>query len=145
MFYYLNIGSNLGNKMLNISRAISEIEKVFGWFELSSTVESEPWGYESAHKFVNIGMLIASELSPEEVLKKLQVIEKKISPSPHRSKDGSYMDRIIDIEIMAAQSVPELKGVEISTSVLTLPHPHLQERPFFMEPYRDLLSKTPWN
>lgn len=143
MFYYLNIGSNLGNKMLNLSRAISEIEKEFGWFELSTTVESEPWGYESTHKFVNIGMLITSELQPLEVLHKLQAIEKRISPTPHRKKDGSYADRVIDIDIMAATEYPGSTGVKISTSELTLPHPHLEDRPFFIKPYRELLEKTP--
>ena len=142
MFYYLNIGSNLGNKMLNLSRAISEIEKEFGWFELSTTVESEPWGYESAHKFVNIGMLISSDVQPIEVLHKLQAIEKRISSAPHRKKDGSYADRVIDIDIMAATDHPG-GDVELSTPELTLPHPHLKDRPFFINPYRELLEKTP--
>lgn len=143
MFYYLNIGSNLGNKMLNLSRAISEIEKEFGWFELSTTEESEPWGYESTHKYVNIGMLITSELEPLEVLHRLQAIEKRISPAPHRKKDGTYADRVIDIDIMAATDATAGKGVEISTEELTLPHPHLQERQFFINTYRELIEKTP--
>lgn len=130
--YYLNIGSNLGNKMLNISRAVSMIEKEFGWFELSSPVESEPWGFESKHKFVNIGMHIITDKEPLEVLHILQRIERKISPLSHRKKDGTYADRQIDIDIMAAD------GIEMQTPELALPHPHLHDRPFFLNPYNEL-------
>lgn len=137
MYYFLNIGSNLGNRLLNISRAISAIEKDFGWFELSKTVESEPWGFDSTHKFINIGMLICSEREPLDVLRALQKIEKTISPGSHRKPNGEYADRVIDIDIMAAEDENK-NQVCISTPELTLPHPHLQDRPFFLTPYQEL-------
>lgn len=133
--YYINIGSNLGNKMLNISRAVSMIEKEFGWFELSKPVKSEPWGYESVHNFVNIGMRFISEKDPLEILHILQKIERRISPLSHRKKDGTYADRIIDIDIMAAD------GIEMATPELTLPHPHLHDRDFFLNTYNELRQR----
>lgn len=132
MVYYINIGSNLGNRLMNLTRAVSAIEKRFGWFELSHHMESEPWGFNSKNKFLNIGMAFISELQPLEVLHILQEVETSINPSSHRNADGSYKDRIIDIDIMAVD------GVEMSTPELTLPHPHLEERPFFLEPYNEL-------
>lgn len=132
MVYYINIGSNLGNRLMNLTRAVSAIEKRFGWFELSHHMESEPWGFNSKNKFLNIGMAFISELQPLEVLHILQEVEASINPSSHRNADGSYKDRIIDIDIMAVD------GVEMSTPELTLPHPHLEERPFFLEPYNEL-------
>lgn len=132
MVYYINIGSNLGNRLMNLTRAVSAIEKRFGWFELSHHMESEPWGFNSKNKFLNIGMAFISELQPLEVLHILQEVEASINPSSHRNADGSYKDRIIDIDIMAVD------GVEMSTQELTLPHPHLEERPFFLEPYNEL-------
>ncbi len=132
MVYYINIGSNLGNRLMNLTRAVSAIEKHFGWFELSHHVESEPWEFDSKNKFLNVGMAFISDLEPLDVLHKLQEIEASINPSPHRNADGSYRDRMIDIDIMAVD------GVEMDTPELTLPHPHLGERPFFLEPYNEL-------
>lgn len=136
MKYYINIGSNLGNRLLNISKAVSAIEKCFGWFELSKTVESEPWGFDSTHKFLNIGMLFISDREPTDVLHELQRIERRLSPSSHRTADGSYADRVLDIDIMAVD------GIEMHTDELTLPHPHLRERPFFFGSYQELLEKS---
>lgn len=132
MVYYINIGSNMGNRLMNLTRAVSAIEKRFGWFELSHHIESEPWGFNSKNKFLNVGMAFISELHPLEVLHILQEVEASINPSSHRNADGSYKDRVIDIDIMAVD------GVEMSTPELTLPHPHLEERPFFLEPYNEL-------
>lgn len=139
MKYYINIGSNLGNRLLNVSKAISAIEKDFGWFELSKTVESEPWGFDSTHKFINIGMLICSDREPLDVLHTLQNIEQSISTESHRKPNGEYADRIIDIDIMAAED-DEQNEVCISSPELTLPHPHLQDRQFFLTPYEELKS-----
>lgn len=132
MVYYINIGSNLGNRLMNLTRAVSTIEKRFGWFELSHHIESEPWGFNSKNKFLNVGMAFISDLQPLEVLHILREVEASINPSSHRNADGSYKDRVIDIDIMAVD------GVEMSTPELTLPHPHLEERPFFLEPYNEL-------
>lgn len=134
MNYYLNIGSNMGNRLMNLSRAVSAIEKEFGWFELSHHIESEPWGFKSPNKFLNIGMLIISNREPLDVLHTLQHIEKSISTKAHRNPDGSYRDRLIDIDIMAVDDI------EMHTPELTLPHPHLHDRPFFLEPYNYLRS-----
>lgn len=134
MVYYINIGSNIGNRLMNLTRAVSAIEKEFGWFELSHHIESEPWGYESKNKFLNVGMAFISDRQPLEVLHSLQKIEAAINPASHRNADGSYRDRAIDIDIMAVE------GVVMNTPELTLPHPHLQDRPFFLEPYNELIE-----
>lgn len=134
MKYYINIGSNLGNRLINLSKAVSAIEKEFGWFEISHHIESEPWGFESKNKFLNIGMLFLSDREPLDVLHALQRIEKSISPEPHRTKKGGYADRVIDIDIMAVDDL------HLASPELTLPHPHLEDRPFFLDTYRELLS-----
>lgn len=138
MRYYINLGSNLGNRNLNLSRAVRAIEREFGWFELSHYVESEPFGFESVNKFLNVGMLFISEFQPLDVLHLLQKIEKEIGEaagdSRHRNADGSYRDRYIDIDIMAVDNI------HLSTPELTLPHPGLKDRAFFLEPFRELLS-----
>ena len=132
MNIFLNIGSNLGNRRMNLSRAIRAIEREFGYFELSHTVESAPWGYESSNPYLNVGMMILSDLSPLEVLRKLQDIEKSLDPTPHRKPDGSYADRTIDIDIIA------IDDLVIDSEELTVPHPRMAQRTFVLEPLAEL-------
>ena len=135
MKYYINIGTNLGNRRLNLSRAVAAVERRFGYFEISKVVEAEPWGYDSTNLYLNVAMMFDTDEAPLDVLHALQAIEKEISPEAHRNPDGTYKDRLIDIDIMAIENVvvdePELK----------VPHPHLFDRPFFINPLKELLGK----
>ncbi|MDE5586153.1 MAG: 2-amino-4-hydroxy-6-hydroxymethyldihydropteridine diphosphokinase [Muribaculaceae bacterium] len=132
MKYYLNIGSNLGNRRLHLTRAMKAIGEEFGPYETSHKVESDPWGFDSTNRFVNIGMAIESDLPPEEVMRRLQIIERNISPRGHRRWDGSYNDREIDIDIMASD------GGTYDSSTLRIPHRHLARRDFFLKPLSEL-------
>lgn len=132
MRYYLNLGSNLGNRLLHITRAMKAVGEEFGPYETSHKVESDPWGFDSTNRFVNVGLAIDTDLAPEEVLSRLKEIEKRISPRSHRTWDGKYNDREIDIDIMAAD------GPEHHSETLDIPHRHLAERMFFLEPLAEL-------
>lgn len=132
MHYFLNIGSNLGNVRLNISRALRAIEEKYGYFETSRIVESRPWGFISPNTFANIAVMVVTDRSCAEVLSDIKEIEGRLSPMPHRDDRGGYVDRVIDIDIMAADDTV------IDTDELTVPHPHLAERHFFLEPFDEL-------
>lgn len=132
MYAFLNIGSNIGNRRLNLSKAVAEIEKLVGYFELSHTLETHPWGYVSDKTFLNVGMSFQTDLSPEELLDALQEIEGRLNKTPHRHADGSYADREVDIDIVA------LDELTIDTDRLKVPHPHLAERDFFLLPMKEL-------
>lgn len=129
---FVNIGSNLGDRRLNLSRAMKAIGEEFGGFEISHVVESKPWGFDSTHSFLNLGMMFSSDLPPKEILHRLQAIERNISPLPHRHSDGSYADRMIDIDIVA------IDNLKIDDEELCVPHPRLPERRFFLEPLAEL-------
>lgn len=131
-FYLINLGSNLGDRRLNLSRAMRAVGAEFGDFEMSHVVESEPWGFDSTNSFLNVGMAFNSDLPPEEVLGRLQRVERSISPAPHRDASGGYADRVIDIDIVAVDR--EI----IDTPSLRVPHPSLAERRFFLEPLTEL-------
>lgn len=132
MHYFLNIGSNLGNRRLNISRALRALEEKFGYFETSRMVDSRPWGFVSDNEFSNIAVMVISDMKPGEVLHVIKEIESKLCPTPHRNAAGKYADRIIDIDIMAADELT------MDTPELTIPHRHLSERRFFLEPFAEL-------
>lgn len=129
---YANIGSNLGNRKELIEKAIDCIGDRFGYYCLSGFVESDPWGFNSTNRFLNIGVAFKSGLHPEKILKELQKIEQEISTEPHRDLNGHYKDREIDIDIMA------IDNLKYSSETLVLPHPHLIERDFFLIPLNEL-------
>lgn len=133
MYYLINIGSNLGDRRLNLSRAMSAVMRNWGNIEMSHVVETEPWGFKSDRKFLNVGIMFCSGEEPLDVLRQLQAIESSLSAgSPHRAADGSYVDRLLDIDIVAIDDktidLPELK----------VPHPHLAERDFFLVPLEEI-------
>lgn len=130
---YVNIGSNLGNRRELILKAIDAIADIFGYYCLSGFVESDPWGFVSANPFLNIGMAFLSDLKPEEILDRLQEIERSISSVSHRDANGDYKDREIDIDIMA------IDNIKFSSPRLSIPHKHLHSRPFFLIPLRELI------
>lgn len=132
MIYYLNLGSNLGNPRLNLTRAMKAIGAEFGPYELSHAVESEPQGFDSTRMFMNIGLSFESDLQPEEILPRLQAIERHISPAPHRRADGSYADRMIDIDIIA------IDEIIFDSHHLHVPHPRMASRRFVLEPMAEL-------
>lgn len=136
MKYYLNLGSNLGNRLLHLTRAMKAIGEEFGPYEASHKVESDPWGFDSTNRFVNIGLAIDTELEPDTIMQKLQEIEKRLSNVGHRRWDGTYNDREIDIDIMARDGEP------YHSDIVTIPHPHLQEREFFLTPLRELRGEA---
>lgn len=136
MTVYLNIGSNMGDRRSHIDEAIRLIGEAFpkAILRLSEVVESEPWGFDSPLPFLNIGVAIdyPVDIDPHYLLVTLQDIERRVSPTPHRNADGSYRDRCIDIDIIA------IDCLTISSDSLTIPHPRAWERPFVMEPLRQL-------
>lgn len=131
-YVLINIGSNLGDRRLNLSRAMRAVGEEFGPFEISHVVESDPQGFDSTNSFLNLGMAFETDLPPEELLQRLQQIERSISPASHRDAQGGYADRIIDIDIVA------IDREVIDTESLKVPHPRLAERRFFLEPLAEL-------
>lgn len=131
-YVILNLGSNLGDRRLNLSRAVRAICNVFGPFEVSHAVESKSWGYDSPHRFLNIAMMVQSDMPPMEILHTLQEIEHDLSPESHRNADGTYADRQLDIDIVA------IDDMVIDTPELKVPHPRLEQRRFFLEPMNEI-------
>jgi 2-amino-4-hydroxy-6-hydroxymethyldihydropteridine diphosphokinase len=134
MEVYLGLGSNLGDKCLHLRTAINEIEKRIGHVECQSAfVETEPWGFESDNTFVNAVVRVDTALSPLDLLKETQTIEREMGRT-HKTVDGKYSDRIIDIDIL-------LYGdVEINLPELVVPHPRMHERDFVKKPLEEVRS-----
>ena len=132
MKYYLNIGSNMGDRRDNLYRAVVALSAGNGGCAVSSIVESEPWGFESEHRFMNLGVSLDSTMSPQQMLDRIHEIERCLGSLSHRDDSGHYIDRLVDIDIMA------IDDLVIDTPSLQVPHPHLPDREFFLLPMQQL-------
>ena len=131
-YVYLGLGSNLGDKRENLACAIRLIgERVGKVLRVSSFIETEPWGFESEHTFVNAAILCETELSPRQVLCATQKIEREMGRK-HKSVDGHYADRVIDIDILLYDDL------RVDEPDLQIPHPLMLKRDFVMIPLREI-------
>ena len=140
---YLGLGSNLGDKKENIRQAIALIgERVGEVVRQSSLIETEPWGFESQNKFLNGVILVETTLTPRQLLKATQRIERNLgrkkkstdSFSPSLLSSSRYSDRPIDIDILLYDDLT------IDEPDLKIPHPLMQERDFVMIPLKEILN-----
>lgn len=131
---YLSLGTNLGDKEYNLLSAISEIERRIGPVRAQSAfLATEPWGFDSQNTFLNAAIRIETMFSPLELLDETQKIERDLGRN-HKSVNGQYKDRIIDIDILLYDDL------HISTPRLTIPHPHMHERDFVLIPLKEIIQ-----
>lgn len=138
MRIHLNIGSNLGDREANVRCAVELLKKKFPMLRVSTPMETPAWGFCSENNFINVGIMIETDenLRVEDILTITQDIEKQISAASHRDSKGHYIDRLIDIDIIA---VGRLK---IVSPELVLPHPRAHLRDFVLIPLRELDPET---
>lgn len=124
---FLSLGSNIGDKKKNLSRAIRYINVGIGHIiDLSGIYETEAWGFKTDETFLNMVIEIITDLHPEQVLDQCLQIEKQLGRVRNESEE--YSSRIIDIDVL-------FYGDQIvSTPHLSLPHPLLHIRRFVLEP-----------
>ena len=130
---YLSLGSNLGDKEGNILRAYALIEQRIGHIVRKSSLHrTAPWGFESSNDFLNSVIAIETSLTPRELLTETQRIEKEIGRTAKTSADGTYQDRLIDIDILI------YNDLIIDEPDLQIPHPLMNQRDFVLNPLKEV-------
>jgi 2-amino-4-hydroxy-6-hydroxymethyldihydropteridine diphosphokinase len=130
---FLGIGTNLGDRGNNLKQGVAEIEKHIGPVLSSSSIyETEPWGFMSGDKFLNLVVKVGTELIPYGLLGEIHLIESLMGRV--RSVER-YSSRLIDIDILLYED----KIIEEES--LKIPHPLLQERRFVLVPLCELASE----
>ena len=146
---YLSLGSNQGDRKQNIETALSllNIELDTPYKKLSSILETEPWGFESDDRFLNVAVLYELQLpkgyNPEAegliILDKCKSIESKLGRKQaqiyNEQGERVYSSRPIDIDILL------LGDDRIDCDELTVPHKLMWERDFVMEPLKEILPQ----
>lgn len=131
---YLGLGSNLGQRLANLRRAVHRIDATPGISveQVSPVYESEAHTKGSSdglRDFLNLVVRIDTRLSPAALLDTCLLIE--TAEGRHR-KLGSWLPRTIDIDILAfADHV-------LDSERLKVPHPRIAERRFVLLPFADL-------
>jgi 2-amino-4-hydroxy-6-hydroxymethyldihydropteridine diphosphokinase len=127
---YLSIGSNLGNREENIVNAITKIEEFVGEIlSVSSVYETEPWGFDTHDKFLNIILKVDTDLSPEGLLGRVYMIEKSMGRERSFSR---YSSRNIDVDIIF------FNNEIIDEDGLVIPHPLMYKRRFVLVPLNEI-------
>ncbi|MCD4768840.1 MAG: 2-amino-4-hydroxy-6-hydroxymethyldihydropteridine diphosphokinase [Bacteroidales bacterium] len=129
-YVYLGLGSNMGDRVKNLTLAVSLINQHLGTvFAESGIYKSEPWGFESSNEFLNKVVGIRTNLDPEALLKSVLSIEDKMG----RIREGEgYSDRIIDIDILLYDDLI------VNEDHLVIPHSLMHERIFVLEPLTEI-------
>ena len=129
---YFSLGSNLGHRTLHLIRAIEALNQSAGRvLKCSSFWETEPWGFSSCNPFFNCALHLETLLEPFELITVTEAVERRLG-RVRKSINGNYIDRIIDIDLLYYGSCV------IHSPYLTVPHPHIAERPFVLLPLNEI-------
>ena len=154
---YLSLGSNLGDREQQLKQAIRFIDERIGEVvRQSSFIETEPWGFQSDHRFLNAAICCLTDKTPREVLQLTQQIERDLGktkahatrrapqsssliPQPssitHHPSSITHHDRPIDIDILLYDDW------KVSEPDLKIPHPLMHQRDFVMIPLKEIMTE----
>lgn len=125
---YLGLGTNLGDKLGNLTRAIGMLSPDITVNAVSPIYETEPMLVRDQPVFYNLALEGETVFSPHEVLAHLKRIESEMG----RVESVRYGPRLIDLDLLFYDdAVVESPG-------LTVPHAHIAERAFVLAPLADI-------
>lgn len=129
---FLSIGSNLGNRMGNLKKALSLLSshQSITVSNVSSVYETDPVGFAKQDDFLNLVCKIETDLSPIALLLYTQTIEQIL----FRERTIRFGPRTIDVDILTYDVIV------MQTNELLLPHPRMRERAFVQIPLHEILD-----
>ncbi len=131
---HISLGSNIGDRLGFIQKAVDQVYESIGDIaKISKVYQTPAWGFNS-DDFYNICIEAHTHLASDKVLDMLLVIEDSLGRVRHG--DIGYEARTIDLDIIFSS-----EGI-IDTQKLIIPHPSMQDRKFVLEPLSDIASDT---
>jgi 2-amino-4-hydroxy-6-hydroxymethyldihydropteridine diphosphokinase len=125
---YLALGSNLGDRLGNLRRAVEAMPPTVKPVALSTIYETPPWGYLDQPAFLNQVFCAETGLEPLALLRFLKRLERQLGRKPA----VRYGPRLIDLDIL-------LYGdLVFDDPKLVIPHPRLAERAFVLVPLAEI-------
>jgi 2-amino-4-hydroxy-6-hydroxymethyldihydropteridine diphosphokinase len=125
---YLSLGSNLGDRAANLSKAISRLGGFGEVQAVSAFYETEPVEYTAQPWFLNCAVKLETEKMPKQLLSAVQDLEQQLG----RRRQQPKGPRAIDIDIVLfGNSIIDAKD-------LIVPHPAMHQRRFVLEPMAEI-------
>ncbi len=125
---YISLGSNLGDRALNLRNAIVALAPKVQSLVLSSIYETEPWGYADQPSFLNQVIKTETTLAPMDLLVFMKDIEVQLG----RKETFRFGPRLIDLDILFYDDLI------LDTPRLTIPHSRITERAFVIIPLAEI-------
>lgn len=125
---YLGLGSNLGQRAVNLARAVHRLGDSLRLLRSSSIYETAPWGYTDQPTFLNCVLEAETALPPWQLL----VVAKNLEDEIGRQPSFHYGPRLVDIDILLyGDLITDLPDLQI-------PHPRMSQRAFVLVPLAEL-------
>ena len=126
---FLLLGANLGSVQDNLEQAILLISQQIGQVVArSSFYKTSPWGNSQQPDFLNVALIVNTQLSALEVLSISQSIEKQLGRVRHEHWGARTMD--IDL-LFFGNNLIDLPNLQV-------PHPLLAQRRFVLIPLAEI-------
>lgn len=122
---YLLLGSNIGDRKLNLLNALKKLAEVnVTVIQQSSVYQTAAWGVQEQQAFLNQVIKVETVLKPQQLLKTILTIEQELG----RVRIEKWGERLIDIDILYYYDLV------LNDTSLKIPHPELQNRRFTLVP-----------
>jgi 2-amino-4-hydroxy-6-hydroxymethyldihydropteridine diphosphokinase len=125
----LGLGSNEGDRIRQLERALERLKRLIRFERISSIYETQPVGVRDQPWFLNLVCVGHTRLQPFDLLEFVHEVENELGRV--RSEDR-FGPRTIDIDILAYE------GRVLERHDLVLPHPRMTERRFVLEPLAEV-------
>jgi 2-amino-4-hydroxy-6-hydroxymethyldihydropteridine diphosphokinase len=134
---YLSLGSNLGDRVQNIARAVQALgARGVRVTRQSSLYETEPVDVRGGGWFLNGVIEAETNLLPRQLMQTLLIIERSLGRKRRPDSGGQKESRTIDIDVLlfgsSVASEPELE----------IPHPRMAARKFVLVPLAEIAGKV---
>ena len=125
---YLGLGSNLGDRAVDIDRGLQLLGQLSKNLASSSVYETSPEGFLSQPPFLNAACRLWTPLDPFELMASVREIEAAVG----RRRSFVNGPRALDIDIlMHGRAVIDVPGLKV-------PHPRMAERAFVLVPLAEI-------
>ncbi|MEK7673356.1 MAG: 2-amino-4-hydroxy-6-hydroxymethyldihydropteridine diphosphokinase [Patescibacteria group bacterium] len=125
---YIALGTNLGDRQKNLETALEELAEFTKILKKSSVYDTEPVGYTDQGNFLNMAVEAETELTPVELMFRMQEVEHKMG----RIREIENGPRIIDLDLLFYENKI------LNQKNLRVPHQKLHLRSFVLDPMLEI-------
>jgi 2-amino-4-hydroxy-6-hydroxymethyldihydropteridine diphosphokinase len=128
------LGANMGDARATLDRAVAMFcdGDAVTLRARSADYRTPPWGVERQPPFINLCLVVATALSPRDLLGRAQRVEQALGRN--RAEEQHWGPRPVDIDLLAYDDVA------LREPDLVLPHPRLFERGFVLVPLAEIAA-----